>query len=89
MRDKDAEVKKTKNKGWRFTPGELVRMWTKTNYGGTWTDVMVVEQFIESYWGEGRPIKWYEDEMYEVLGSEGLKRVHVDSLGAVQSPSVE
>lgn len=87
MRDKNAEEKLTANDRWRFELGEQVRVATTQQAGfdqWLWVDGLVIERVVESYWGEGRPIKWYEDEMYDVLSDGVLQRVHLSRLRATQ-----
>ena len=90
MRDKNAEEKLTANNSWRFAPGEWVSACVEVRgNNATWADAIVVERVVESYWGEGRPIAWYEDEMYDVLAKGELLRVHADRLRATQITPTE
>ena len=92
MRDKNAEEKLTANNRWRFELGEQVWVATTQLEGfdeWRWVDGLVIERVVESYWGEGRPMKWYEDEMYDVLSNGELQRVHLDRLRATQMTPAE
>tara|TARA_Y100001970_G_C14193863_1_gene836967 strand:+ start:274 stop:552 length:279 start_codon:yes stop_codon:yes gene_type:complete len=92
MRDKNAEEKFTANNRWRFELGEQVWVATTQLEGfdeWLWVDGLVIERVVESYWGEGRPMKWYEDEMYDVLSNGELQRVHLDRLRATQMTPAE
>ena len=92
MRDKNAEEKFTANNRWRFELGEQVWVATTQLEGfdeWLWVDGLVIERVVQSYWGEGRPMKWYEDEMYDVLSNGELQRVHLDRLRATQMTPAE
>ena len=36
---------------------------------------LVTERYVDGYYGEGRPMKYYEDEVYMVLVNGTLKRL--------------
>jgi len=41
---------------------------------------LVTERYVDGYYGEGRPMKYYEDEVYMVLVNGTLKRLEADAL---------
>ena len=41
---------------------------------------LVTERYVDGYYGEGRPMKYYEDEVYMVLVNGTLKRLEADVL---------
>ena len=41
---------------------------------------LVTERFVDGYYGEGRPMKYYEDEVYMVLVNGTIKRLEADAL---------
>ena len=41
---------------------------------------LVTERYVDGYYGEGRPMKYYEDEVYMVLVNGDLKRLGTDEL---------
>lgn len=41
---------------------------------------LVTERYVDGYYGEGRPMKYYEDEVYTVLVNGAIKRLEVDAL---------
>ena len=41
---------------------------------------LVTERFVDGYYGEGRPMRYYEDEVYMVLVNGTLKRLEADVL---------
>ena len=41
---------------------------------------LVTERYVDGYYGEGRPMKYYEDEVYMVLVNGTVKRLEADAL---------
>ena len=41
---------------------------------------LVTERYVDGYYGEGRPMKYYEDEVYMILVNGALKRLDADEL---------
>ena len=41
---------------------------------------LVTDRFVDGYYGEGRPMKYYEDEVYMVLVNGTVKRLESDAL---------
>ncbi len=41
---------------------------------------LITERYVDGYYGEGRPMKYYEDEVYMILVNGALKRLDADEL---------
>lgn len=41
---------------------------------------LITERYVDGYYGEGRPMKYYEDEVYMVLVNGTVKRLEADAL---------
>ena len=39
---------------------------------------LVTERYVDGYYGEGRPMKYYEDEVYMILVNGVLKRLDAE-----------